>query len=583
LDNRAELIAALGDGPLSGDNDVSVVAAAYERWGVDCFRRILGDWALAIWEPNLRSLVLAKDFLGTRHLYYSPGRDHILWSTLIDPLVLFAENDPALNEGYIAGWLSSLPAAHETPYAGILAVPPACCVVITPPKVVVRRYWEFDGGKTIRYRSDADYEEHFREVFGKAVLRRLRADSPILAELSGGMDSSSIVSMADRLIASGASPGTSLSTVSYYSDLEPHWNERPYFAKVEQQRGRTGLHIDTGSRSGSGLARRPDQVALLPGSMHPTAQGELRDRMLAHQHRVVLSGMGGDEVLGGVPTPVPELADLLARARLACFSRKLLAWALQQRRPWIHVLWDVLREFLPRIIVPQPEHRRPAAWLLSDFVRRNRTAFPDRDRRFRWFGPLPSFQENLKAIDALRRHLACTCLVLDPLYEKRYPFLDRTLLEFLYAIPREQLVRPGQRRSLMRRALIGIVPEEVLSRKRKAFTVHAPIVSLRARYARLAAGGNEMILRSLGCADAGRVRAEYEEVEQGRAEGAIALARALALEEWLESLSAREMLVTSGSVARLNVRRIRAAVESLSPQRNAIPATVEASHVQLSL
>jgi len=57
----------------------------------------------------------------------------------------------------------------------------------------------------------------------------------------------------------------------------------------------------------------------------------------------------------------------------------------------------------------------------------------------------------------------------------------------------------------MRRALIGIVPEEVLSRKRKAFTVHAPIVSLRARYARLAAGGNEMILRSLGCADAGRV------------------------------------------------------------------------------
>jgi len=183
----AELIAALGDGPLSGDNDVSVVAAAYERWGVDCFRRILGDWALAIWEPNLRSLVSGEGFLGHAPSLLLPGRDHILWSTLIDPWFSLPKNDPALNEGYIAGWLSSLPAAHETPYAGILAVPPACCVVITPPKVVVRRYWEFDGGKTIRYRSDADYEEHFREVFGKAVLRRLRADSPILAELSGGM------------------------------------------------------------------------------------------------------------------------------------------------------------------------------------------------------------------------------------------------------------------------------------------------------------------------------------------------------------------------------------------------------------
>jgi len=156
------------------------------------------------------------------------------------------------------------------PYAGILAVPPACCVVITPPKVVVRRYWEFDGGKTIRYRSDADYEEHFREVFGKAVLRRLRADSPILAELSGGMDSSSIVSMADRLIASGASPGllfppcptTAISSLIGMND--------PILRRWNNSAGGPGCTSTPDHAPGVALLGGLTKWALLPGSMHPT-------------------------------------------------------------------------------------------------------------------------------------------------------------------------------------------------------------------------------------------------------------------------------------------------------------------------
>jgi asparagine synthase len=86
----------------------------------------------------------------------------------------------------------------------------------------------------------------------------------------------------------------------------------------------------------------------------------------------------------------------------------------------------------------------------------------------RVFGPLPSFQMNLDALNGLRSQLGCSSLSSAPRYEKRYPYLDRDLLEFVYAIPREQLVRPGQRRSLMRRALIGIVPDVILQRKRKA-------------------------------------------------------------------------------------------------------------------
>jgi len=78
----------------------------------------------------------------------------------------------------------------------------------------------------------------------------------------------------------------------------------------------------------------------------------------------------------------------------------------------------------------------------------------------------------------LRRQLACSALPTRPAYELRYPFLDRELLEFLFAIPREQLVRPGQRRSLMRRALTGVVPPEISNRKRKAYVVRGPMAAV---------------------------------------------------------------------------------------------------------
>ena len=91
------------------------------------------------------------------------------------------------------------------------------------------RHWDFDPAARIRYRTDSEYEEHFRVVFAESVRRRLRSDAPILAELSGGIDSSSIVCMADTIIARDADAFPRLDTLSYYNESEPHWNERPLF------------------------------------------------------------------------------------------------------------------------------------------------------------------------------------------------------------------------------------------------------------------------------------------------------------------------------------------------------------------
>src|SRR6185437_12148104 len=248
LDNRAELIQQLGDIVSSESADVSIVASAYERWGNGCFAQLIGDWALAIWEPRTRALTLAKDPIGVRHLYYSFDDTQVTWSTILDPLVLFARERFTICEEYIAGWFSSFPAAHLTPYVGIHSVPPSSSVVLRPGKHTIAKYWDFDPGKQIRYRTDGEYEEHFRVAFSEAVRRRLRSDSPILAELSGGMDSSSIICIADDIIARGSADTPRLDTISYYDDDEPNWNERPYFTKVEERRGRTGTHIDVNSR-----------------------------------------------------------------------------------------------------------------------------------------------------------------------------------------------------------------------------------------------------------------------------------------------------------------------------------------------
>ena len=169
LDNRAELIDRFGTQLSIDSPDVSIAAAAYDKWGTSCLAKLIGDWTLSLWDPNKRSLILAKDPIGTRHLYYSIEKNQISWSTILDPLVLFAGRALALDEEYIAGWFSFFPATPLTPYVGIESVPPSCFVRLERGLRTISKYWDFDPHKKIRYGTDAEYEEHFRAVFAEAV------------------------------------------------------------------------------------------------------------------------------------------------------------------------------------------------------------------------------------------------------------------------------------------------------------------------------------------------------------------------------------------------------------------------------
>jgi asparagine synthase (glutamine-hydrolysing) len=565
LDNRTELISELRHCLTINTTDVAIVAAAYEQWGAPCFAKLIGDWALSIWNPNNCTLILAKDPIGTRHLYYYFDNNHIDWSSILDPLVRFAVKTFAISEEYIAGWFSYLPAVHLTPYVGIHSVPPSSFVLLRPGKRTLSKYWDFDPAKIIRYRTDAEYEEHFRTVFATAVQRRLRSDRPVLAELSGGMDSSSIVCMADLVIGRGQVECPRLDTISWYDDSEPHWNDRPYFTKVEEKRGRTGYHIDlaaqkerTKSKGNSGksfLSRfESDRLAVALDS-NCDSWPELFEHQIpyirSNGYRVTLSGIGGEGPTGGfVPTPTPELQNLLARARFSSLASQLAAWAEKMGESRLHLLWGSIRGFFARSIAVSgaPKDVGPAPWFRPGFLRRNHAALHWYPSRVKLFGPLPSFQNHIHQLNHERRFLAYCGLQPELPRELRYPYLDRSFLEFMYAIPREQIVGVGKRRFLMKRALVGIVPYELITRKRRAAPTQEPEKDAWTEWPSLVEMG-DVVSSSLGIMDSNRFLQALQKAHDKEEVPIDSLKRALFLESWLRHLAIHGVLtVTTMSI-----------------------------------
>ena len=549
LDNAADLARKLGEGLNADSPEHEIVLSAYEKWGFGAFAALIGDWALSLWDSRTQAVVLATDVLGARHLYYRIKDNRLAWSTLIDPLALAEKGSLSLCAEYLAGCIASLPATHLTPYSEMNAVPPASYILFRHKQQKIQKYWDFDPVKKIRYRTDADYEAHFLEVFGESVRRRIRSDAPVLAELSGGMDSSSIVCVADRLLASGTAITPRLDTISYYSTHEPDWDEQPYFRKVEQARGRAGHHIDLGCSGFFQFGVRSTSPAFVPDAFRDSeADQQITAYVRSEGYHVMLSGIGGDEVTGGVPTAIPELADLVTTGKLSVLARQLKAWALTHRKPWFHLLAEACRGFLPSMLWCRPADGAPAPWLRPNFAKRHRAALCGYPTRLRLFGPLPSFQQNLNTLEALRRRLAWSALSPERPWENRYPYLDRDLLEFLFAIPRDQLVRPGQRRSLMRRALRNIVPDEVLHRKRKAFVSRAPRIAIRNEWDNLVGGNGAFVSASLGIVNPTQLVDALKETLQGKDLPLLPLVRAVSVEFWLRHVA--ELNVCSDLPAR---------------------------------
>jgi len=540
LDNRGELLSELGTDLDPTASDVEIVAAALEHWGTQAFSRIIGDWALALWNPAEASLTLAKDYLGLRHLYFLRSANKIVWSTDLGSLALSSRSTLSLDDRYIAGYLAHYPPLQLTPYKEIGSVAAGTAVVATKKGLVEHRYWHFRPANRIRYKNDTEYELHFRYLLRQAVRRRLRSDSPILLELSGGIDSSAITCMADDILAKGEVAPLELDTLSTYDPREPQGDERNYFTIIEAKRGKRGHHFDR-SRYEDSFTIDTLHFRSVPGPVRD--QGRFKKDLLAlfreRGYRSILSGIGGDELLGGISTPEPQLADLIVLPRPVELWKQLIAWSLVKKRPWIHLLASTLTTLLPGFLRAEcTKGAKLPSWINEHFARRHSmvaSGFGLGEPLSFW---LPSRREYAQTLTALRRQFAFLQPTSLNFLEKRYPFLDRDLVEFLLAIPKTQLLRAGERRSLLRRALAGIVPKEILWRRTKGFVTRGVLTGFRTRSREIEDLFTDSLSQRLGYLDERSFQEAMRAAANGDAKEMIYLLKGLYLEQWLRCLSA---------------------------------------------
>ena len=264
--DRSELLERTNRHSAPGITDFDIVSSLYAEQGTEAFGHFTGDWSFSALHHDDRTLILAIDFLGTQPLHYLYCDRYIAWSSILEPLVALAGRTFTLSEEYVAGWLCDTPAAFLTPYTEIRSVPPGASVEITQRGTSLRKYWDFDSTKRLRLSDDSEYEAGFRHFFTQAVRRRLRSSGPVVAELSGGMDSSSVVCIADRVLDGDPSLAARLDTLSYLDDTEPDWNERPFVAAIERARGRVGFHVDVSRQRTLIPERDPARFSATPAA-----------------------------------------------------------------------------------------------------------------------------------------------------------------------------------------------------------------------------------------------------------------------------------------------------------------------------
>ena len=407
-----------------------------------------------------------------------------------------------------------------TPYNGVHAVPPGVCVSIDASgRVTRRRFWTLEAGE-IRYPDPRQYEEQLYALWREAVQARLRTDGTVWAELSGGLDSSSVVCMADRLIKHGDVPAQAIRLVSHATLQSPEGDERRFIAEVERQVGVTSEIVGVEDHQEHS---DPDRGWVTPYALHGVGLETVR-RVRSAGGRVVLSGRLGDAIMGCQPDNSVAVFDDLAQGAALTALGNLRAWSRATRKPFLEIAWKLfapaaqtppdtgvallappLQEMLqdiPPIEVPPGLRRskRALARMVLGYSAGARLDIPDRSP--------------------------------DIVYA--YPFAHRPLVEFMLAIPGEQLSAPGMTRSLMRRAFAGLVPPRVLRRTSKGYYPPAAFRAARRLVASMVPVHDLEVVQR-GWIDPAQLRSAIQTLTDGSGQTGGDVHAVLRLESWLQS------------------------------------------------
>lgn len=486
LDNREELARRLGSPPW-GQSDPSLIVQAYERFGMQILRDLIGEFALAIWCTRSESLLLARSTCGARTLYYTLGKDCLTWCSDFAHLVRIAGVDPAVNDDFALRYLVATPCATQTALTHAHAVAPNSILRFQDGRLQsVGKLWDPTGIEALRYGCDEEYEEHCRALLREAVRVRLRSKDPVFSELSGGFDSSTVVLMADQVRKRQAPYGTPLQTLSCVAETSVTGDESAFIRAVEERRGIPSLRV-TEQEQGFTLGLTDPPFTGIPNPLHCVAgrYPQFVSLMKPHQARVLLTGQGGDFLFWSAPQGAAVAADELHHGRLRGLHRECGTWSRAAGIPYYRMLAG---QVLPLAMGGRwlrhselARHSAPA-WLSRPHEQSLR--FEILEVSEKRTGMLPSLLARLLTFERMFSGQGGFYTEYADLYVT-HPYTHRPLMEFCLAAPISQFLRDGQTRSLMRRAFRDVLPPKVLKRVSKGLLDEALVRALQREWTRV--------------------------------------------------------------------------------------------------
>jgi asparagine synthase (glutamine-hydrolysing) len=543
-------------------SDTEVVLAMYEEFGVDGFRRLSGMFALAIWDVPQQTLVLARDHLGIKPLYYHRDGRRVAFASEIRALLLDPRLPRRLSLDAVDDYLAfSYVAGEDTIFDGVRRLPPGHVLVCREDGVELVRFWRLEPAPSA-HASEDDCIEDLRGRLTRAVERHLIADVPVGVFLSGGLDSSTIAAVVARL----GRRDTPTFSIGFAG-------QTGYFDESADARA-VARHFNLSHRT---LTVSPDIEALLPRVVDAVEEpiGDpsifltyLISRAAREEIRVALTGIGGDELFGGYRRYVgARLAATLHRLPRAIghgLHRTVSAIGTTEETRFGYYV-SAVRRLLDAAREPQPgAYLRTLACFAADTRRRLYT----RDVRaaLAAHDPAALFREHFARAGADRvgtdgglagasgADLLARLFYLDVMtflpdnlllfsdkasmaasLELRVPLLDLELVDFAARLPAALRVRGLRTKYLLRKAVAPLLPPTVLAKRKQGFT--APVGQWIRR--ELAGWADELLspasLRRRGLLDPAAVGALLAEHRAGRSEWGYQLFALMALELWCRS------------------------------------------------
>lgn len=466
IDNRDELCSRFYLSPPEAaiTPDSHLILRAYRLWGEDCTAHLLGDFAFAIWDQQNRRLFCARDHIGARPLYYYHTPFTTVVATDIRALQAFPDVECSIDELEVATHLIwPLVTSKNTFFKEVHILHPGQQISVSVTGIAQHAHWSADDAPGVRYKTVAEYAEHFRAVLETAVTARLRTDYPIGAHLSGGLDSSGLTVLANRQL---RQRGRSLDMTYTWS---PAKSESYPPVRGDERNTIEMLCQQEDTRCHYGTATGQDFRDFLARDMAVEMTADLFEEfpVLAHaggrRIRSILSGWGGDEA--ATFAGHGYIAWLLKQGRLIRLAR------LTRRHAGIRRPRRTLRFLFRYAIIPllpdtlydrvDPYYRsdRQPTYIHPEFAAQYPQAASLNIASWREVADPRQMQERLLQIGHLAKRMTTWAVwssAFGVVYT--YPLTDRRVLEFALGLPPDMQYRNGKSRFLFREALKDILP-----------------------------------------------------------------------------------------------------------------------------